>query len=261
MILIRSVKLLLAKVTLDNKTISNIDQTVRKNAGIKGEDSISFDPVKGHKHTGTAGDGPQISHSNLDSVLAVDTVSNDTTVDKHVSNALAKSWQDHIGISSGNPHGTTAAQLSDYLGKLFIGSVSFEGSDGDGTKKRQVVGFVPKFVLTSGGFYVELGGAMHGSTFSGFWANGQAACSYPTIYKYSPTDVRIYSQIEDDLFHIYVYYNDPSTQMTRPIHEKFSGSIDFSAEGIMTVTLNRSVEGKSEPIDSFSITLSMLCVG
>jgi hypothetical protein len=258
-----SMTLLLAKVILDNnETISKIDQTVRKYAGIKDEDtSISFDPIKGHKHTGTAGDGPVISHGNLDSVLAANTTSTDAIENKHVSDALAKSWQDHIMTTSGNPHGTTAAQLSDYLSGLYIGSVSFEDSDRDGTKKTQNVGFVPKLVLISGGFYVELGGAMHGSTFSGFWANGNAACSYPTIYKYSSTDIRIYSQIEDDLFHFYVYYNDPSTKMIRPKHETIYGSIEFSGDGIMTVTLSRSVQGKSDPIDSFSITLSMLCVG
>ncbi len=260
-----SLKLLLAKVILDNnKTISKIDLSVRRHTGTEGEDfSIHFDPVKGHKHTGNAGDGPVISHSNLDSVLAANTASTDTTENKHVSDALAKSWQDHIRTNSGNPHGTTAAQLSDYLSKLFIGSVSFDESDGDGEKKSLTVGFVPRLVLISGGFYVELGGRMHGSTFSGFWANDHAVCSYPTIYKYSSTDIRIYSQIEDNPFHIYVYYNDPdpALKMIRPKHEKIYGNLEFSAEGVMTVTLNRNVQGKSDPIDAFSITLSMLCVG
>jgi hypothetical protein len=257
-----SLNLLLAKVVLDdNKTIIDIDPRERKYIGIKGEDSISFDPIKGHKHTGKAGDGPVISHNSLENIFAADTASNDTTENKHVSDVLTKRWQDHVEITSGNPHGTTAAQLSDYLGRLHIGSIIFEGSDANGTQKKLHVGFVPKLIMISGGFYVELGGAKHGSTFSGFWANGQAMCSYPTIYKYSSTDVRIYSQIEDNLFHIYVYYNDPNTQMIRPKNEIIYGSIDFSADGMMTVTLNRSLQGKSDPIDSFSITLSMLCVG
>lgn len=222
--------------------------------------SISFDIDRGHKHSGTAGDGPKISHSNLDNVLAANTssTSTDAVSNKHVSDSLAKGWQDHIMISSGNPHGVTAAQLSDYLRQSIV-FVNFTRSDGDDTKRREKIGFVPKLVLISGGFQVELGEAKHGGTFSGFWANGSTGCSYPMVYKYSPTDVQIYSQTERHPFHIYVYYND-SSRRTKPQNEAIYGTIDFLAED-MVVTLHRSVQGKSDPIDSFSISLCMLCIG
>lgn len=224
---------------------------------------ISFDSDRGHKHSGTTGDGHKISHSNLDDVLEANTSSDsiDTAANKHVSDSLASGWQDHIMIASGNPHGTTAAQLSDYL-KQSIVFISFNQDDADGTKRtpREKIGFVPKIILISGGFYVNLGEAKHGSTFSGFWANGSSGCSYPMIYKYSPTDVQIYSQSQKDPFRIYVYYNDNNIPMKKPENEAIYGSIDFPAEG-MVVTLHRHVETNSDRVDSFSITLCMLCIG
>lgn len=213
--------------------------------------AVSFDSEKAHKHTGTAGDGPKISHNNLDNVLSANTSSDstDATVNKHVSDSLAKGWQDHVMMTSGNPHGFRQS----------IVFINFTKSDEDGKIKQEKVGFVPKLVLISGGFQVELGEAKHGGTFSGFWANGSAGCSYPMIYKYSSTDVQIYSQTERHPFHIYVYYND-SSRMTKPKNEAIYGTIDFSAED-MVVTLHRSIQGKSDPIDSFSISLCMLCIG
>lgn len=258
-------KIFLARVILDNnKTISDIDSHGRKYAGTKTENyAIKFDSASGHKHTGRPDDGPLISHSDLQDVLPANTNSTDTTANKHVSDDLAKSWQDHINITSGNPHGTTAAQLSDYLARQSIVFISFNQDDADGTPKRtsrEKIGFVPKIIMISGGFYVNLGDAKHGSTFSGFWANGSTGCSYPIIYKYSPTDVQIYSQSQKDPFRIYVYYNDSSTPTRKPQNEAIYGSIDFPA-GDMEVTLHRNVETNSDRIDSFSITLCMLCIG
>lgn len=256
-------KIFLARVILDNnKTISDIDSHGRKYAGTKTENyAIKFDSASGHKHTGRPDDGPVISHSDLNGVLPANTNSTDTTANKHVSDDLAKSWQDHISITSGNPHGTTAAQLSDYLGKLHIVPVLFTNSDKDGETRKINIGFVPKLIFISGGFSVMLGGATHGSTFSGFWADGQSRCSYPIIHKHSSTDIQIRSQMENDLFRIYIQYDD-ITMVTKPLHEIISGSIDFSSEGVMKVTLNRKIQGSSAyPIDSFDITLSMLCIG
>ncbi len=73
--------------------------------------SSFFNVFTGHKHTGAAGDGPKISHNNLDNILAVNTNSQDTISNKHVSDSLAKSWNDHIMTKSGNPHGTTATNV------------------------------------------------------------------------------------------------------------------------------------------------------
>jgi hypothetical protein len=70
-----------------------------------------FDPSTGHNHTGTAGDGSQISHSTLTAIIGADPGSTDAQTNKHVSNAQTKQWQDHLGATSGNPHGTTAAQV------------------------------------------------------------------------------------------------------------------------------------------------------
>ncbi len=70
-----------------------------------------FDPTNGHKHTGTAGDGPIISHSKLDEVLPANPDSIDTATNKHISDALAKDWQDHVMTKSGNPHGTTSRDI------------------------------------------------------------------------------------------------------------------------------------------------------
>jgi hypothetical protein len=43
----------------------------------------------------------------------VNTGSSDTTKNKHVSNALAKGWEDHKSISySGSPHGITQVNTS-----------------------------------------------------------------------------------------------------------------------------------------------------
>jgi hypothetical protein len=41
----------------------------------------------------------------------VDTASTDTTKDKHVSNALAKGWEDHKALTSGNPHSVTKTDV------------------------------------------------------------------------------------------------------------------------------------------------------
>ena len=113
-----------------------------------------FDPNIGHKHTGDADNGPKISHSNLGDILEIDPTLDDTSKnkhisnalakgwqdhittneigitssddkkDKHVSDALAKGWQDHINIKSGNPHGTTAKDV----GALSVGGGTIDGS-------------------------------------------------------------------------------------------------------------------------------------
>ncbi len=66
------------------------------------------------KATAFIGNGSAItglSHNNLINILPANTTSNDTSVTKHVSDMLTKGWQDHVNITSGNPHGTTAAQV------------------------------------------------------------------------------------------------------------------------------------------------------
>jgi hypothetical protein len=266
-------KIFLARVILDNnKTISDIDSHGRKYAGTKTENyAIKFDSASGHKHTGRPDDGPVISHSDLNGVLPANTNSTDTAANKHVSDDLAKSWQDHISITSGNPHGTTAAQLSDYLANLFIipTVLQFTDSDSNGATRKSRIGFVPKLALISGGFDVTLGKdidgrkkEMYGNTFYGFWvSSGQAGCSSQHIKKEPHTDMLIYSSAETGcIFHIYVYYYDTSSNMTRPKAEILSGNISFSDPESITVTLNREVTSNCDPIDDFSISICVLCI-
>lgn len=54
---------------------------------------------------------PKISHNTLNAVDGADPVSSDGTKNKHVSNLMTKLWNDHIGVTAGNPHGTTAADV------------------------------------------------------------------------------------------------------------------------------------------------------
>jgi hypothetical protein len=49
---------------------------------------------------------------NTHTALAVNPASTNTNTEKHLSDAQAKVWQDHVGITSGNPHGTAHSQLS-----------------------------------------------------------------------------------------------------------------------------------------------------
>ncbi len=99
------------------------------------EISNCFDPSRGHKHTGAAGDGPKISHSNLGDIIPANTESTDTTSTKHVSDALAKGWQDHITIMSGNPHGATAIDVGalSISGGTINGTLQVNGNIGIGT--------------------------------------------------------------------------------------------------------------------------------
>ena len=269
-------RILLARVILDNdKTISDIDSRGRKYAGTKTENyAVKFDSNVGHKHTGRPDDGPVISHSDLNNVLPANTNSTDTTANKHVSDDLAKSWQDHIN-NTDNPHNTTAAQLSDYLSKLFIVPtvLQFNNSDSNGATRKSRIGFKPKIALVSGGFDVTLGKEIdgrkkgtYGSSFSGFWISSseqssseQAGCSSQHIKKEPHTDMLIYGSAETGcIFHIYVYYND--SNMPRPKSETLSGNISFSTPDSIIVTFNRAVTSNCDPIDDFSISICILCI-
>lgn len=216
-----------------------------------------FDPASGHKHTGAAGDGPIIQHSSLGNILAVNPASTDTALTKHVSDALAKSWQDHIN-TKGNPHGTTAAQLGDYLAKRGTALLTFSNSDANGATKTANLGFIPKLILIGGGLYTNLGGTALGSSFSGFWCSNTAVSSAPYVIKSSSTYIQNYSVYSASPFYIYIYYNDTSTGMTKPKAETVYGAISFSAEGIMTVTLSRTIINNCDPLDSFTIYLALL---
>jgi len=69
-----------------------------------------------HKHTGNSDDGPKILHSNLSEILGADTNSPDSVKNRHVSNAQAKDWQDHVKIKGGNPHHMTADDVNALFG-------------------------------------------------------------------------------------------------------------------------------------------------
>ena len=57
-------------------------------------------------------DIPTRPHSALQSIGQVDVTSSDTAKDKHVSNALAKGWEDHKS-ATGNPHGATTSDIAE----------------------------------------------------------------------------------------------------------------------------------------------------
>lgn len=61
------------------------------------------------------------NHSGLQNILALDPTDTDATKVKHLSNAQGKVWQDHVGITNGNPHGTDHSAL-DSIGTLDVTS-------------------------------------------------------------------------------------------------------------------------------------------
>lgn len=60
-----------------------------------------------YQHSQTVGNPHRTRHDTLPDVLPVDVASSDATYDKHVSNALGKTWSDHLALTEA--HGATGA--------------------------------------------------------------------------------------------------------------------------------------------------------
>jgi hypothetical protein len=63
-----------------------------------------------YSHSITVGNPHSTTHAQLVSVLGANPASTDTTKDKHISDQMAKQWEDHR-LNTSNPHNTTAAQV------------------------------------------------------------------------------------------------------------------------------------------------------
>jgi len=76
--------------------------------------STTVQEIRGHIDADVPASSPH-------GIQPVDTTSTDTTKNKVLSNALAKSWEDHKNTTSGNPHGVDFVELddapSDYTGQ------------------------------------------------------------------------------------------------------------------------------------------------
>jgi hypothetical protein len=133
-----------------------------------------FDPTTGHKHTGVAGDGPALSHANLTNIAGADPTSSDLVLNKHISNAQGKKWQDHVNIIAGNPHGTTAAGVgalaaTDYgFTNSFAAQVGFNQTQANGAASTIATTFRPKFLWVTGAVNAFLGAQWYGSGFSAY---------------------------------------------------------------------------------------------
>lgn len=63
-----------------------------------------------YNHATTSGNPHNTTHAQLASILGANPASTDTTKDKHISDLMAKQWEEHR-LSVSNPHNTTAAQV------------------------------------------------------------------------------------------------------------------------------------------------------
>jgi hypothetical protein len=116
-----SVDLILAKVILNpDKTIKEIDKSERKNAGVVGGDlevkSIAFSlPIATNQWPrikGVDGGSPGIEITSKKTSFTGD-LNVAGKVDGRDVSADGTKLDNHVGITSGNPHGTTHAMLSD----------------------------------------------------------------------------------------------------------------------------------------------------
>jgi hypothetical protein len=80
-----------------------------------------------YNHAITTGNAHNMDHSQLNAILGANPASTDTVKDKHISDAMAKAWEDHR-LSTSNPHNTTAVQVGALVG---INGVSNPGGSVD----------------------------------------------------------------------------------------------------------------------------------
>jgi hypothetical protein len=173
---------------------------------------------------------------------------------------LAKGWQEHINITSGNPHGTTAAQLIDYL-NLEIVRFDFTHESPAGAALPQSLGFVPKLILISGGYTVSLGEeSSYGNVVSGFWTKAQGSiCSTFEVNK-SDNDTAIIVGVTSSSF----FTQGAVSGSSGTKRETLQGTIDFQeSTKSLTVKLTKSKQPADDPLNefTFNISLMMLCIG
>lgn len=232
--------------------------------------NAKFDPATGHRHTGAGGDGPQVSHAHLSSVVAADVTSTDATADRHVSNLQAKGWQDHVNQTVGtNPHGTTAALVgalpaADYgFASSVAVDVVFHNGMASGAALTALTNFRTKFVWITGTISAVLAGQSFGSSIS-----GHADCRGPIIQRANGPHIHRLNAI-------------PYVLTNASYYDAFAGASFFdlvaapdriehvlvtltsvTATGLV-LTLGRSVPSTTtalvNPVTGFTIRLRLMC--
>jgi hypothetical protein len=227
-----------------------------------------FDPTTGHHHTGAAGDGPKVSHGDLNNILVVAPTSTDAVANKHLSNAQAKVWQDHVNVTAGNPHNTTAAMIgalpqTDYGFRNSVSAaVLFTQANASGANQTITTTFQTQFVWLVGAVSAVLGGQSFGTTISGFadlrhsWLQ---RCSGASIWRLAAVPYwQLVAQSATTL--CWVTFSDTTVS---PNHsETLSVSVTAVTATNLTLTLVRSISATGlSQLPGFTVSLQVLCFG
>jgi len=171
----------------------------------------------------------------------------------------------HVAIVAGNPHGTLAAQLTDYdYGKRSTVGATFTSSDADGATRTLNVGFQPRFLwFTAGSNVYASGGYYSGGPFSGFadfrGGNLQSGMYFVTYRLGSAPYSSLFAQtIQGALLNHYFYDFTLSPNQNLNL---FVTITSVTSTGFV-LTLNRSTSsGYNPPPSGFFLSLTMVCVG
>lgn len=224
-----------------------------------------------HNHDGTAGNGGIVSHTSLSNIVGAVVSSTDATANKHVSNLQAKGWQDHVNITAGNPHGTTALQVGalaagDYgFARSVPATIVFGSSAGNGAIQTVVTNFQTKFIWATGAIYATLAGRAFGTPISGYAdmrsniqrGNG-ASIERSNVLPYLFIHPLTYGALGGATFY---------DRVTVPGRFVESVSIQISAVSAtnVTVQLSRQVPFSTtiaySPVTGLSVVLQILCLG
>jgi hypothetical protein len=227
-----------------------------------------FNPTTGHHHSGAANDGRKVSHGDLNDILVVAPTSADTVTNKHLSNAQAKVWQDHVNLTAANPHNTTAAMIgalpqADYGFRSSVSAaVAFTQINASGATQTITTTFQTQFVWLVGAVSAILGGQSFGTTISAYADLRQSwlqRCSGASISRLAAVPYwQMAAQSASAL--CWVSFNDTTVSPNRS--ETLSVSVSAVTGTSLTLRLARSISATGlSPLPGFTLSLQVLCFG
>ncbi|UCF92834.1 MAG: hypothetical protein JSW39_01365 [Desulfobacterales bacterium] len=243
------------------------DAGSRDNIALAGEVASHFHPTTGHRHSGAAGDGPKVAHADLNNILAVAPASADGAQDKHLSNAQAKVWQDHVNLTAGNPHNTTAAMIgalpaADYGFKnSAVAGVVFNQTNANGATQTITTNFRTQFVWLAGAVNAVLGGRWFGTSVSGYADLRQSLvqrCSGAAIARLAV--VPYWEIMAQNAFALcWARFTDATVSPNR--NETMSVAVTAVTGTDLSLRLSRSTTTGLGQLPQFTVTLQLICFG